>query len=137
MTEYKYESLLERAQAKLPKKTLEDVRFKIPEITSFVEGNQTIIQNIREVASKLNRDPKHLMKYLSKELATAGNLEPTRAVFQGKFSSHLLNDRIKAYVNEFIICHECHKPDTLIVKQERMYYLLCEACGARAPVRSF
>ena len=137
MIDYAYESLLERAQSKLPKKTLEDVRFKIPELIAFIEGNQTIIQNIREVAGKLRRDPKHTMKYLLKELATAGNLESNRAVFQGKFSTQLLNDRIKAYMNEFVICRECRKPDTQIVKQERMYYLLCEACGARAPVRSF
>ena len=84
----------------------------------------------------MNRPLDHLMKYLLRELGAAGSVEGGQAVFQGKFLKATIDDRIKRYVEEFVLCKECGKPDTKIIKYERIYMLKCEACGARASVRS-
>ncbi|MEM2907807.1 MAG: translation initiation factor IF-2 subunit beta [Candidatus Hadarchaeales archaeon] len=134
--EHDYERLLSRAIGQIPKTAFESSRFQIPEADVVVAGNRTSVRNFRSIASALNREPEHLLKYLLRELGAAGNLEGAQAVFQGRFVKSVVDERIKRYVEEFVICRECKRPDTRLIKQERIYMLKCEACGARASVRS-
>ncbi|QHN08397.1 translation initiation factor IF-2 subunit beta [Methanothermobacter sp. THM-2] len=131
-----YEKLLERAIEQLPPEVFETKRFEVPKAYSVIQGNRTFIQNFREVADALNRDPQHLLKFLLRELGTAGNLEGGRAILQGKFTHFLINERIADYVNKFVICHECNRPDTRIIREGRISLLKCEACGAKAPLKN-
>jgi translation initiation factor 2 subunit 2 len=120
----------------LPEKVFEQSRFEIPKSDSFTMGNRTIVKNFQEIAQKMNRDPNHLMKFLSGELATSGNFESRGAVFQGRFNSYQINEKIEKYANTYTLCHECGKPDTKLVREGRIVFLQCEACGARHSVRS-
>ncbi len=45
-----------------------------------------MFDNFGEIADVLNRDPEHLLKFLLRELGTAGKVEGTRVIFQGRFS---------------------------------------------------
>ncbi len=130
-----YEELLKRAQTKLPKEKGTGERFETPQIRSFMIGMRTIIHNFKEIADALNRNPRHLMKFLTNEMATAGNLEETRATFQGKFSKDTLNRLLKIYIDNFVICPVCKRPDTKVVKEKRFSFLTCEACGAKSSVK--
>lgn len=133
MTEY--EDLLNRAIDQLPPEVFENKRFKVPRAYSNIQGNRTFIKNFKDVAEKLNRDPQHLLKFLLRELGTAGNLEGGRAILQGKFTHYLINDRIEDYVDKYVICPECNRPDTKIIREDRISLLKCLACGARAPLK--
>lgn len=130
-----YERLLDRALEQVPKAVFESSRFQIPVAEVAVVGNRTILRNFRTIASTLNREPEHLIKYLLRELGAAGGLEGGQAIFQGKFPTQTIDDRIKRYATEFVLCKECGKPDTKLERHERAYRLRCEACGARAFVR--
>lgn len=131
-TEYK--SLLERARSQLPQTVFDDTRFEIPRFHSNIEGRRTVISNFTEVAQILRREPRHLLKYLSGEMGTAGTLDGQRAVFNGKHGRSFLNELLKRYVEEYILCHECGKPDTHFITRDRILMVKCEACGAtRAP----
>ncbi|AEG18873.1 translation initiation factor IF-2 subunit beta [Methanobacterium paludis] len=131
-----YNELLDRAIEQLPEKVFESKRFTVPRAYSVIQGNRTIIQNFSEVADAMNRDPQHVLKFLLRELGTAGNLEGSRAIMQGKFTHYLINDRIEDYVKRFVMCHECNRPDTKIIREERVDILKCEACGAKAPLKT-
>jgi translation initiation factor 2 subunit 2 len=130
-----YKEMLKRARSQLPLETLEHKRFEIPKARSFTIGMRTVIHNFKEISDTLNRDPNHLLKFLSKELATAGTLQATRAVFQGKFTRQTIDRLAKRYVDEFVVCPVCKRPDTKIVKERRFYFIVCEACGARSSTR--
>ncbi|MDD3042274.1 MAG: translation initiation factor IF-2 subunit beta [Methanosarcinaceae archaeon] len=132
---YDYEELLDRAIAKLPDIETTDVRFVIPEPKVFAEGKTTILDNFGNIADVLNRDPDHLMKYLTRELGTAGKLEGSRAVFQGRFMRSQITNNIQAYVDEYVMCSECGRPDTQLVRVDRVLILQCSACGAHRPVK--
>lgn len=134
--DYKYDDLLKRLKDKLPKKALKTERFEIPKIKGMVEGNKTIITNLKMISDYLSRDLDHLIKYLSRELATAGTIEGNRVIFTGKFRSTQLNAKIEKYVNEFVYCPECGKPDTKLVKEGKLTYIKCMACSAVRPVRT-
>ena len=79
---------------------------------------------------------KNLLKFLMRELGTAGNIEGQRAILQGKFTHYLINERIEDYVDKYVICHECNRPDTRIIREGRIFLLKCAACGATAPLKS-
>jgi translation initiation factor 2 subunit 2 len=67
-----YEKLLDRALADLPDMETTGERFVVPEPRVLVEGKTTILDNFGNIADVFNRDPDHLMKYLTRELGTAG-----------------------------------------------------------------
>ncbi len=130
-----YEALLDRAIANLPDKETTDARFVIPEPKVMVEGKTTILDNFNNIANVLNRDTDHLMKYLTREMGTAGKIDGMRAIFQGRFSKDQFKSNIGAYVEEFVMCSECERPDTQLVKMDRIIVLKCAACGAHRPVK--
>ena len=132
----KYEQLLESVYEKIPSRVAKQERFEFPEFFSVIEGSQTIIKNLVEVADKLRRPPEHLLKYLSKELATSANQSGRRAVLQGRFKSDQVNSRLSNYIKEYVLCNECGKPDTSLTTFQGVKYKRCEVCGARAPVKA-
>ncbi|WP_321429322.1 translation initiation factor IF-2 subunit beta [uncultured Methanolobus sp.] len=130
-----YEALLDRAISNLPDMETTDARFVIPEPRILVEGKTTILDNFNNIADVLNREPDHLMKYLTREMGTAGKIDGLRAVFQGRFSKEQIKSNIEAYVEEFVMCSECGRPDTQLTKMDRIMVLRCAACGAHRPVK--
>jgi translation initiation factor 2 subunit 2 len=131
-----YEKLLERAQSNLPKKIHSKNRFEIPKVISRVEGNKTIIPNFIQLANTLHREPKHILKYLQRELATPGNVDNQRLILGRKIGSFLINEKIVKYVKEFVLCPDCNRPDTKIMKKGRILLLKCTACGAKHSIKS-
>ena len=130
-----YKEMLKRARSQLPHEVLEQKRFEFPKPRARTIGVRTILYNFKEICGTLNRDPHHLMKFFSGELATAGTLDDSRAIFQGRFSRDTLDRLIKKYIDDFVVCPVCKLPDTKIVKEKRFHFLICEACGAKSSIR--
>jgi len=131
-----YKELLKRARTQLPPEVFEHRRFEIPKPRSFTVGMKTFIHNFKEICEAFNRDPQHLLRYLSREMATAGTISGGRAVFQGKFPRDTIERLVQHYAVAFVICPVCKRPDTKIVKEKRLSFMVCEACGAKSSVRS-
>jgi translation initiation factor 2 subunit 2 len=73
------------------------------------------------------------MKFLLNELGTAGKREGNRAIFQGRFSPADVERQIQRFVDEYVLCWECQKPDTHIIRMDRVWVVKCDACGAIRP----
>jgi translation initiation factor 2 subunit 2 len=129
-----YTKLLDRAYSNLPKITGTGERFEIPKVVGIRMGRRTIIQNFGEISSRINRDPHHLLKFLSREMATAASLDGTRAIFQGRFDVQTVTRLLDIYAQRYVICPICKRPDTKIEKDGRFFFLRCEACGARSSI---
>ncbi|MBI4018369.1 MAG: translation initiation factor IF-2 subunit beta [Candidatus Aenigmarchaeota archaeon] len=127
-----YRELLKKARANLPARK-GDVRFEMPRASVYVTGRMTTVKNFAEIVKALRREPKHMAKYLFKELATPGEIKGGELVLQGIFSSFVINSKVENYAEEFVYCHECGKPDTSFVRTDRIEQIKCEACGARRP----
>lgn len=132
---YGYEDLLKRARSQLPEIASKRERLEIPRLHYSVVGMRTIIHNFKEVAEVLNRDPQHILKFLTGELATAAIMQESRVIFQGKFPRETIERLLQRYMETFVICPVCKRPDTKIVKEKRLYFLVCDACGAKSSVR--
>ncbi len=132
---YAYEELLERAYKALPERSIEqEERWEIPTLTSIITGNRTFIKNFLEACKFIRRQEKDVMKYLLKELGTQGYMEGSMLVLLGKFPNKTINDKFVKYVKNYVLCPICGKPDTTIIKEGRLKFIKCEACGARNPV---
>ncbi|MEE8198739.1 MAG: translation initiation factor IF-2 subunit beta [Thermoplasmata archaeon] len=130
-----YEELLEHAKKELPETSTSLERFQVPEAVVLLEGQITVLRNFADIADAINRKPKDLFAFLLKELGTSGSLEGRRALFKGRLSADKINKRILSYVDEYVLCAECNRPDTHIVKEGRIAILQCDACGARRSLR--
>ncbi len=135
MEKYSYKELLEKARSRLPKEALNKERFEIPHLKSIFVGKKTEIVNFVSAVNTIRRKPEHLLKYLTKELASLGEIEGKKAVFNGNFGNSLINAKFNKYVEGFVLCKECKKPDTTVMKESGHDFLKCEACGARRPIQ--
>ena len=133
--EYGYEELLKRARSQIPEVASKRERLELPRIVHSVIGMRTIIHNFKEIAEALNRDPRHLLKFLTREMATAATMQESRIIFQGKFSRTTFERLLQRYMEQFVTCPVCKRPDTKIVKEKRLSFLVCEACGAKSSIK--
>ncbi|HLC59526.1 MAG TPA: translation initiation factor IF-2 subunit beta [archaeon] len=134
--EFDYEQMLDEALSKVPEKSEYVSRFKMPVFKSSEQGNKTIIHNFIEIVETLMRDPKHLSKYIYKELAMAGNIQGNQLVLYGHKNNEDLQKMLENYVNEFVLCKSCKNPDTKLSTEGRIDYMSCEACGSKMAIRS-
>ena len=133
---YSYDELLKRARSQIPEVTVKRERLELPRLRMNVIGMRTIIHNFKEVADALNRDPQHILKYLTGEMATAATMQEGRVIFQGKFNVDTLTTLLQRYMDNFIVCPVCKRPDTRIVRERRLSFTVCEACGAKSSVKN-
>ena len=129
-----YDTLLEEAYTKIKPIESKIDRFEIPKVEGHIEGNKTIITNFKQICSYVRRDCAHMLKFLLRELATPGSVKGERLVLTRKISSSLINEKIKLYADSYVICRECKKPDTEIIKEGDFNFIHCLACGAKKPV---
>lgn len=133
-----YEELLKKAYKEVKQVDSNIGRFEIPKIQGHFEGRKTILTNFFQIASHIRRNPEHFQKFILKELAASGQRDGERLILNIKVPSAKINQKIEDYTKEFILCRECKKPDTELIKEHgiRSNSLHCLACGAKHPVRS-
>jgi len=133
--EYDYEELLKRARSQFPEIGVKSERLELPKLHYAKIGMRTVIYNFKEIADALDRDPQHLLKFLTGEMATAATIQGSRVIFQGKFSEDTFNRLIQRYIESFVVCPVCKLPDTKIIKEKRLSFLICQACGAKSSIK--
>lgn len=131
-----YNKLLKKAREELPESVLVKERFEIPKARGHLQGNKTIISNFFQIADTLRRKPEHIIKFLSKELATPISKKANQLILGSKISASMINEKIAKYAKEFVLCFDCGKPDTKIITENNVTYLRCMACGAKYPIKS-
>lgn len=131
----KYEQMLDRAYEEMPPIVFEKKRFEVPKAKTRVQGRKTQWVNAKEVADYINRDMHHMAKAISKEIGASFKVQKRRVIFVGRFGSSTLQEKLKAYIDKFVICPVCGKPDTKLEKVDRLQLIKCLACGASKAVK--
>src|SRR4030067_188766 len=128
-----YDALPQRAKTALPDALSSGERFQIPEADIVVEGKTTILRNFLDIAEAIRRDPTMVLTYLLRQLGTAGAQDGRRVVFKGKVTAAQIAYRVKSYVETYVLCQECGRPDTRLVKEDRVAKVGCGAGGGARP----
>jgi translation initiation factor 2 subunit 2 len=131
-----YENLLKRARERMPQIVFEKERFEIPKVRGHLQGNRTVISNFNQIAETLRRPKEHLLKYLLHELATPGMIKSGLLFMGSTVPAMRINEKIKQYAHEFVLCASCGKPDTDIVQEGDFAFMRCSVCGAKNTVKS-
>ncbi len=133
--EENYDVLLKRGFKQLPEIVVETSRFEVPKVKGHIEGNKTIISNINEIVTVLRRPIAHVVKFLLRELAAPGEVKRNFLVIGTKVPASRINEKIKEYVEKYVICPECKRPDTKLKKESDFLFITCQACGAKKTVK--
>jgi translation initiation factor 2 subunit 2 len=132
-----YKKMLEDVRKGLPESVFEKERFSIPKVMGHIQGSRTVISNFMQIATTLQRDANHMLKFILRELATPGELKKNGSIIMGtKVPASRINEKVQQYAVEFVFCTECGKPDTKIEKDGQLHYLKCTACGSRNVIKS-
>ncbi|CAI9107164.1 OLC1v1006462C1 [Oldenlandia corymbosa var. corymbosa] len=96
------------------------------------EGTKkTVFVNFMDLCKTMHRQPEHVMAFLLAELGTSGSLDgQQRLVVKGRFAPKNFEGILRRYVNEYVICNGCKSPDTILSKENRLFFLRCEKCGS-------
>lgn len=138
---YSYLGLLKRLKKKLyleNKKLgkIDKLIIKTPKMLR--DGTKkTIFTNFEETWEKLNRDKNHLISFISSELGTFVSLQDGGAlVLKGKFHSRGIENILRNYIREFVLCGTCGCAETRLERnpENRLQFILCEYCGASRSV---
>ncbi|KAK4418823.1 Eukaryotic translation initiation factor 2 subunit beta [Sesamum alatum] len=105
------------------------------------EGTKkTVFVNFMDLCKTMHRQPEHVMTFLLAEMGTSGSLDgQQRLVVKGRFAPKNFEGILRRYVNEYVICNGCKSPDTLLTKENRLFFLRCEQCGSGrsvAPIKA-
>ncbi|MFH1399663.1 MAG: translation initiation factor IF-2 subunit beta [Candidatus Woesearchaeota archaeon] len=130
-----YKDLLKKAKSELPTANQEHERFELPLVKGHIQGNRTVVSNFHQMAAVLRRDQHQFLKYLLKELATPGELKKNELILGRQVSASMINEKIKKYAKDYVLCKECGKPDTKLINDAKFSFLKCTACGAKYPVK--
>ncbi len=131
-----YQSLLTRARKNMPEAVGTGERFVMPTADVLHEGKTTIVKNFDEILDKMNRDASHAVPILLREIGIAGSYDSGRLILQGRVPDKNIEARVLKYLETYVMCGECGRPDTHLVKEERTTVVKCDACGGHRPVKS-
>jgi len=131
-----YEKLLKRIQGNLSENERQtNVRFELPPVDVMWEGQKTFLRNFVEFPKILRRDPDKVLQYLSKEFAVPAERIGDKAMFIGRRDPDDFTRLFQIYVKDYVECPTCRSPDTKIIKENRISFLICEACGAKSTMK--
>ncbi|XP_060224291.1 eukaryotic translation initiation factor 2 subunit 2-like [Meriones unguiculatus] len=141
--DYTYEELLNRVfnimREKNPDMVAGEKRkfvMKPPQVVR-VGIKKTSFVNFTDICKLLYCQPKHLLAFLLAELGTSGSMDGNnQLVIKGRFQQKQIENVLRRYIKEYVTCHTCRSPDTILQKDTRLYFLQCETCHSRCSVAS-
>ncbi|CAO3672401.1 unnamed protein product [Umbelopsis vinacea] len=138
--DYTYSELLSRAFKTLrqnnPELAGEKKRYTIVPPSIHREGNKkTIFANVADISKRMHRNPEHVIQFLFAELGTSGSVDGAqRLIIKGRFQQKQIENVLRHYIVDYVTCKTCKSPDTILHKDNRLYFVQCEACGSSRSV---
>jgi len=141
--DYTYDELLQRVYDIIKDKNPDSVMgekkkfvMRPPQVVK-VGTKKSAFVNFTEIAKMLHRQPKHLLAFLFAELGTTGNLDGSnQLVMKGKFQQKHIEAVLRRYIKEYVTCHTCKSPDTILAKEGRLFFLQCMLCQSKTSVQT-
>jgi len=141
--DYHYDELLQRVFGIMRDKNPEMVGgdrkkfvMRPPQVVR-VGSKKTAFANFNEIAKMLHRQPKHLLLFLFAELGTSGAIDGSnQLIIKGRFQQKHIENVLRRYIKEYVTCHTCRSPDTILNKETRLYFLQCMTCHSSCSVQA-
>ena len=138
--DYTYQELLSRVfrtlRAQNPALSGDKKKYTmVPPVVQRDGSKKTVFANVLEICKRMHRQPDHVIQYLFTELGTVGSVDGSqRLVIRGRFQPKQIENVLRRYIVEYVTCKTCRSPNTLLTKENRIYFMTCEACGSQRSV---
>ncbi|KAI9597750.1 domain found in IF2B/IF5-domain-containing protein [Syncephalis fuscata] len=137
--DYTYQELLGRVfnilRQKNPELSGEKRRYIIAPPVMERDGKKSAFSNIADICKRMNRPMEHLIQFLLTELGTTGSVDGSnRLIIKGRFQQRNMEHMLRRYIREYVTCKTCKSPDTIITKENRLFFMQCESCGSTRSV---
>ncbi|PAV18176.1 eukaryotic translation initiation factor 2 beta [Pyrrhoderma noxium] len=102
------------------------------------EGNKkTVFANVGDICKRMHRSPEHVIQFMFAEMGTNGSVDGSgRLVIKGRFQQKQVENVLRRYIVEYVTCKTCKSPDTVLTKENRIFFVSCESCGSRRSVNT-
>jgi len=141
--DYTYDELLKRVftiiQEKNPEMQARHTKGFVMRPPQVVRSGtkKTAFVNFMDIAKAVHRQPKHLLAFLQAELGTVGTIDGSnQLILKGKFQQRNIETVLRKYIKEYVFCHTCRSPDTILNKADRIFFLQCMTCHSKCSVQS-
>ncbi|KAG8216114.1 eukaryotic translation initiation factor 2 beta [Butyriboletus roseoflavus] len=141
--DYTYQELLTRFYVSLHASnpsllTSAGKRYTIAPPQILREGvRRSIFANVADICRRMHRSPEHVIQFLFAEMGTTGSVDGSgRLVIKGRFQPKQVENVLRRYIVEYVTCKTCKSPDTLLTKENRIFFMSCESCGSRRSVNA-
>ncbi len=57
-------------------------------------------------------------------------------IIKGRFQQKHMESVLRRYIKEYVTCHTCRSPDTILNKETRLFFLQCMSCHSRCSVQT-
>ncbi|KAF5392662.1 hypothetical protein D9757_000937 [Collybiopsis confluens] len=131
-------------------------RYTIAPPSIHREGNKrSVFANVTDICKKMHRQPEHVIQFLFAEMGTTGSVDGAgRLVIKGRFQQKQVENVLRRYIGvstslsispckiyipppvEYVACKTCKSMDTLLTKENRIFFMSCESCGSRRSVNA-
>ncbi|KAM0789629.1 hypothetical protein ACM66B_000433 [Microbotryomycetes sp. NB124-2] len=113
-------------------------KYTIPPPQLFREGNKrSIFANVADICKRMHRQPEHVIQFLFAELGTNGSVDGSgRLVIKGRFQQKQIENVLRRYIVEYVTCKTCKSPDTVLTKDNRLFFMTCSSCGSTRSVQT-
>ncbi|KAF7294968.1 Translation initiation factor [Mycena indigotica] len=113
-------------------------RYTIAPPSIHREGTKkTIFANVTDICKRMHRQPEHVIQFLFSEMGTTGSVDGNgQLVIKGRFQQKQVENVLRRYIVEYVTCKTCKSPDTLLTKENRIFFMACESCGSRRSVNA-
>jgi len=141
--DYTYDELLQRVFGIMKQKNPEMISgekkkfvMRPPQVVR-AGTKKTAFVNFTDMANNLRRQPKHLLSFISAELGTVGAVDGSnQLILKGRFQQKHLENVMRRYIKEYVTCHTCKSPTTILEKEDRIYFLKCMTCQSKCSVQA-
>jgi translation initiation factor 2 subunit 2 len=101
------------------------------------QGRKTIWSNFAEVCNQMHRNLDHVMCFMLAELSSQGSLDVRQQlVVRGTFQPAHFETIICSYVRDYVTCKTCLQHDTMLMRSDRLTFMVCESCSSKRTVPS-
>lgn len=128
----------------------------VPPVVQRDGSKKTMFSNVVDICKRMHRQPEHVIQFLFSELGTVGSVDGSqRLVIKGRFMPVQIEKVLRKYIGEYnvgksnqrymnqhetflsveyVTCKTCRSPQTLLTKENRIYFMTCESCGSTRSV---
>ena len=105
-------------------------RYQMPPLRGHSEKTWTVIPFFDKTTNALHRQKEEVLKFLGLSLHTQTKFNQGRACIKGHFCDNDLHQALRRYIEEFVLCGDCKKPETAYrVRKSGKIVQKCFACG--------